>query len=241
MENMTAVVDNQKLQEKANEYAQKGAEEVIREFYTGYNSPYKKAIEENLANRGFDTSFELPDVVASINESLSKEIDKIANTAVAKTFVPLVTKFLTRAEKEVNFSEVLQKFIKDTGFEYSDSDPDDYTVEFTREEENFIRLTISDGKDDYEIGLSNFDKYKKDKPVKKGWTIYTLPFRYKSETSQTMKISLDGATLEMPFKKGVLENEFVSYVARLVMAETKIYFDTRYFDEDMFPSNHCHC
>lgn len=244
MENITAVVDNKVLQEKANEYAQKGAEQVIKDFYTGYSSPYKKAIEENLKNRGFDSNFELPDVVKTINEGITKEIDKIANTAIANSFIPLVTKFLTRAEKEMDFSEVLKEFIECTGFKYDDDTYwEDYSVEIKKDEDKFKRIIISDGNNDYEIGLSNFDNYLEEekRPEKKRWTIYSLPYRY-SDSSRTMTLSIkEGAKLEIPFTKGVLENKFVSFIARLVMAETGIYFDTDCFDEDMFPKNHCHC
>lgn len=247
MENIVPVIDTELLQQKANEYAQKGAESVLNDFYNGCSSPYKKALEENLKQRGFDTSFELPDVVASINDSLQKEIDAIANTAVAKTFVPLVTKFLTRAEKEIDFSDLLKKFIECSDFDHDENDWDDYSLEVVKEDGYFLRIVLNDGKDDYEIGLSNFDRYHRDEndeePKKKRWTIYSLPFTYSSQRERTMKISLDGgATLEMPFTKGVLENKFCSYIATLVMAETRIFFDVKDFDEDMFPEReHCHC
>ena len=42
------VIDISVLQEKANEFAMKGAIETLKEFYSGYNSPYRKAIEEDL-------------------------------------------------------------------------------------------------------------------------------------------------------------------------------------------------
>ena len=45
MENVIPVLDNNFIQEKANEFALKGAVECIKNYYTGYDSPYKKAIE----------------------------------------------------------------------------------------------------------------------------------------------------------------------------------------------------
>jgi hypothetical protein len=62
------------------------------------------------------------------------------------------------------------------------------------------------------------------------------------QSNQTMKISLDdGATLELPFTKGILEDRFTSYIARLVIGNNNIIFDVTEFDEDMFPRDHCHC
>jgi hypothetical protein len=42
------VLNTEVLQEKATEFAMKGAIESIKEFYSGYNSPFRKQIEEQL-------------------------------------------------------------------------------------------------------------------------------------------------------------------------------------------------
>ena len=55
MDQITPVIDTKVLQEKANEYAQKGAEETIKDFYSGYSSPYRAAIREQLENKGIDS------------------------------------------------------------------------------------------------------------------------------------------------------------------------------------------
>jgi hypothetical protein len=66
--------------------------------------------------------------------------------------------------------------------------------------------------------------------------------RYSSITKK-MKISLDGgATLELPFTPGILEDNFLSYIAKLIIANSRITFDVKDFNEDMFPENEeCHC
>lgn len=243
MKDILPQIDNEQLQNKANEYAQKGAEDTIREFYTGYNSPFKEAIKKDLENKGFKWPIELPDVIANINEALTKQIDVIANEAIAKSFVPMVTKFLTRAEPEMKFSKILHEFIECTNFEYNDASIEDYTVEIEKEERGFIRLTITDGADVYELGLSDAHKYsndpeKRDNPM---YTIYSLPFTYRPQIERSMVLSVDDKVkLEIPFTKGILENKFAAFTARLVMAETKIDMDVRDFDEEMFPQR-CHC
>ena len=50
-----------------------------------------------------------------------------------------------------------------------------------------------------------------------------------------------GVTLEMPFTAKVLEDSFVSYIAKLIIAKTQITFDVSDFNEDMFPEDECHC
>src|SRR5690606_11147379 len=95
-ETITPVLDLDFLQKKANEHAMKGAEEAIKEFYSSWNSPYRKAIEQNLINKGVDNNFDIPDIIAVLNQKISNEIDLIANTAISKTFIPFVKEFLIR-------------------------------------------------------------------------------------------------------------------------------------------------
>lgn len=250
MENtILPVINTELLQQKANEYAQKGAEECLKEFYTGYKSPYKEAIEENLKNKGLDNSFNIPDIIGVLNDKFSQEIDQIANSAIAKSFIPLVKEFLIRENAEIKFSAILKKFIEETNFEYNDQDADDYTVEKVEEHDRssslrntFFNYQISNGKTGYELRF-----YKKNE---NHIEIMSLPYmmdernKYSRsyQSNQTMKISLDGgATLELPFTKGILEDRFISYIARLVIGNNNIIFDVTEFDEDMFPKDHCHC
>lgn len=240
------VIDTDVLQQKANEYAMKGAEEALKEFYTSYNSPYKKAIEENLKNKGLDHSFNIPDIVGVLNEKFSQEIDLIANTAVAKSFVPMVKEFLIREDAEIKFSDILKKFIEVSDFDRDEMDVNDYTVEKIEEDSksyssSFFQYQISNRKTGYELRF-----YKNSEST----TIMTLPYRQEGsgrfnrgyEVKQTMKVSLDGgATLEMPFTKGILEDRFISFIARLVIGNNQIIFDVQDFDEDMFPQDECHC
>ncbi len=246
--NIIPVLNLELLQQKANEAAMKGAQNAIEEFYNSYNSPYKKAIEANLTNKGVDGNFDIPDIIGVLNDKFSQEIDKIANTAISKSFIPLVKNFLIREDSEIKFSDILKTFIKDSGFD-SDDDlySDDYTVEKVEDDSksyksSFVQYQVSNGKIGYELRF-----YKKDEKLT---TLIALPYMlddngkyYRSyESKQTMKISLDGgATLEMPFTKGILENPFVSFIARLVIGNNNIIFDVEDFDEDMFPRDECHC
>lgn len=246
------ILDLETLQKKANEYAMKGAEEAMKEFYSSWNSPYRKAIEEHLQNKGIGVNFEIPDIVASINEKLSAEVDIIANTAISKTFIPLIKDFLTRESPEINLSDVLKQFIQSTDYEYNDQDQDDYRVELydSYPDSNVLRgrffsLEITNGENGYKLSLHVDEK------DKKFCTITALPsyeyesrkFSHTDNSNKKMKLSLEGgATLEMPFVTGVLQDSFTRYCARLIMGNTKILMDCDSFEEDMFPSrDNCHC
>jgi hypothetical protein len=98
MENqIIPVIDFNVLQQKANEAAMNGAIKTIEEFYTKWDSPYRKMVQEALNKTTIGEGIgglELPDVVSLINNSLSKEIDHIANTALAKTWLPPCSRVL---------------------------------------------------------------------------------------------------------------------------------------------------
>lgn len=245
---LTPVLNTELLQEKTNEAALKGAIDAIYNFYNGYDSPYKKAITENLTNKGVDNNFDIPDIIAVVNEKISNEIDIIANTAISKTFIPLVKDFLTREDSNIKFTDILKKFIEYTRFDHDDHDIDDYSVEKIEKDgrseslnNTFPVYQISNGKHGFELHF-----YKdKDKT-----TLMSLPYTLSNnqkyyreyEIKETMKISLDGGvSLELPFKIGILENEFIRYCARLVIGNSVIQFDETEFSSDLFPERECHC
>ena len=237
------VLDTAILKEKANEFAMKGAIETIKEYYSGYNSPYRKAIEEELKNKAIGYNLDLPDIIGMLNDSLTKEIDVIANTAVAKSFIPLVNRLLTRELPEIKMSDFLKKFVECSDFEINEHDKDDYEVSELKNDGSFIYLEIRNGQKTYEV---HFYRKTEDKVT---WNeLYTLPTvkennptsRYPVNASRTMKVSIDGVTLEMPFTTDVLSDRFTAYIARLIIAKTKITFDSMDFTDDMFPES-CHC
>ena len=225
------VLDNEKLQVAANEYAMKGATETIKEFYSGYSSPYRKAIEEELKKYEIGSQIKLPNIIALINDSLSKEIDAIANTAVAKTFIPIVSRFLTSEKKEVNFSEILEEFIEAGELKYNG----DCEVEVVENSNHgWLDIKIMSDKNNYNLTLHE-DWESKKLPVKK-YQVLSLPYTDRN-ASQKMTVTIDGNKLEMPFTKDVLKDNFVSYIARLVIAGSLITMDCRDFEDSMF-KNH---
>lgn len=246
MENIIPVIDTEKLQQKANEYAQQGAEKMLQDFYTGYDSPYVKALKDNLEGRGFNANFELPDVIAEINTQLSTEIDKIANTAISKTYLPLVTHFLTRAKPKMNLSDILKEVIEMSDFNHNEHDYDDYEISLEDSypsssvlNGSFFDMIVSFPENEYTVHLSRTDK----SLDKKEYKLLGLPRNNnRNSHGQMMKLSLDaGATLEIPFNKDILHEPFISFTARLLMAETKITMDVDGFHEDMFPERECYC
>jgi len=225
------------LQQKANEYAMAGATKTIEDFYAGYNSPFRKAVEDELKKVSIDThKIALPDIIGILNEQLTKKIDEIANEAIAKSFVPLVNRFLTGLNKELLFSDVLKEFIEVTK---EDSD-DHYEVSVEPNyRHNWLNVNISKGEMNYEFTLHQTFASERSGPPK--YHLLSLP--YNSEKHKpTMKLSIDGVKLEMPFTSGILEDRFISYLAKTIISQCEITMDCKDFDEEWFhDEDGCHC
>ena len=150
MKDLIPTIDPEVLQEKVNQAAMKGALSTIEEFYSGYNSPFKKAIKEDLESKEIRHTFELPDIIATINDSLTTEIDRIANIAISKSFVPLVKRFLTRTDDEIKFSDILKQFIES----FPNSDRDYFDVSIKRHEKySWLSITVSSEDKRYDYGF----------------------------------------------------------------------------------------
>lgn len=237
MDNITATVDTDLLKQKANEFATKGALKAIEDFYTGYDSPYKKAIMKTLSGNSMDNlSLDLPDIVSLINEHLTIEIDAIANTAVAKTFIPLVAQFLTRQEKIANFSDILKGFIESSS--QSDTYTEDFNVSVEKDYKySWLNIEVSDLKRTYSFTLHEDYQSKQNKELK--YKLLSLPHTDKNERTM-MKLHVDNATLELPFTRDILKDSFVAHLAGYIISDTIITMDTESFEDDMFPER-CHC
>ena len=234
------VIDSKILQEKANEFGMNGAISVLKDFYEGYSSPYKKAIEEGMKNKAVTNGIEIPDILGILNDSISKEVDEIANTAVSKTFIPYLKTFLTRAPAEVKLSEILEKFI-----EHSDSkDPNDFSMELKKKESPYNWLELELQFEDEEIKLTLHEDYKSKNEEIKKYSLLSLPYSLgRNDYKRTMTLTVEGGVkLEMPFTTDVLKNEFLSYVAGLVIAKSSITIDVEDFQDQMFYNDdRCHC
>lgn len=235
------VLDIEALQKAATEYAMKGAMKSIEEYYCGYSSPFKEAITNDLKTKSIGSGIELPDLIALINESLSKEIDIIANTAISQTFIPLVKRTLTRRDAEVDFSDILREFVKSVDAE----DIDDCEVEIDENSSyGWLRIKITHKENSYSITLHQ--DYDSKKAAVKKYQVLSLPREADSSSysfsspKNTMKLTVEGASLELPFIRDILHDKFNSFVAGLILAKSKITMDADSFDEDMFPEK-CHC
>lgn len=238
METILPVLDNKVLQEKANEFAMQGAISTIKEFYTGYNSPYVKGVREALDKTVLPGSFELPDIIALINQTLSAEITALSHEVIAKTYLPLVRTMLTRTEAEIPFSQLLKEFIELLDL----TSEEDCGIDMQLDERYGwynVKLWHSDDrhkKSNYDLTLHEQWETKKKPDKEKRYSIISLP----REGAGTFDFITDNGKVTLPFTPDVLRDRFTSYCASLLICKTAIYIDTEEFSEDMFPER-CHC
>lgn len=230
------VLDMKVLQEKANEYAMKGAIKSIEEYYSGWDSPFRKKIDEELKKQTIGWSLDLPDILALLNESLKNEMSIIANNSIAQTYIPMVQKLLTRVDKEVNFSQILKEFVDCVEPEHMDDC--DVTIN-----ENtgygWLDVSIEHEKRSYQLTLHKYKDVKKGEQQK--YHILRLPYNsFNDSRKDKMTFEMHGGKLDMPFERDVLSDNFLSYIASLIICDSHITMDTKYFDDGMFPER-CHC
>ena len=215
----------------AEKYAMEGAEKAIKEYYTGYNSPYMKAMKEHLERIAPEPRFNLPDITAVINKALSDRIMDLCNEVMTHTYAKLFNRMLTPNEdNKVSTQDLFQQFgdyIKDR----EDNDFDESELEFEAKTSKYaysdnIRYLEFRYKGEAEFSLTVWDA-EKDEDGRQLYTLSGLPGHTKYDRldnrSRMAKITLeDGKTAEIPIIDDVLSNDFLAYLANLLICKTKI-------------------
>lgn len=225
-------LDEQKLKDAAEKAAMNGALAEIKEYYEGYNSPYRKKIKEALDKQDFSFPVTLPDVLAQINEALTAEVNRIAANAISNTFMPMVQKALTRTEPIIKFSEILREFIS-----YHQGKFDDYDIYIEENRHGWLDVKLHFEEETTKLTLHK-DSYSKEEQQ---YRILSLPRTdEKGAYDDSLTVYRDGS-FKVPFTKDVLSNDFVLFCSRVMLSESKIVMDIQDFDEDMFEKDECNC
>ena len=228
-------LDEQKLQEMAQQYAMQGAEKAIKDFYTGYDSPFMNAIQRELKEK-METNlfFELSQMTAAINKAMNDKVSEMANTVVANTFLPMLNRMFSQEKKTVVTTQDLYEHFGDALKEelYDEFDPELMELEVKNHDgiiSDFQDLRFRyDCDTKFELSLMSNDDPKTDEHGNTLYKITSLPScsQYYSDHNpreRQMRIRLkEGATLEMPFTPDVLRDEFMRYVAGLLLCNTLV-------------------
>lgn len=230
-------LDEKKLQELAEKYAMEGAEKAIKEFYTGYHSEYMKQVEKVCHDRMPSIYFDPVDITAEINKAIKQRITAIANEAVAKTYIPLIERILTRTPNNLMTSGLLYQEYGDYVKDREDDDFDANCLEIKIETDAYFTKLILGyaGNDEFCLYLSEAGYDQDGKKIL--YMMHSLPTHrnYKKDGSRMMTLHLGGGRrLEMPFEPDALNNSFVRRCAQAVIYQTKIAIDRyhEYHDEE---------
>ena len=232
-------IDIKLIQEKANEAAEKAYLSAIEDYYTSYQSPYKKMIKSELEKQKMSYAMELPDVMAKINEALSNEIDIIANNAIANSYIPMVTNSLIGLEKEITLSWFLKETINELDPE--EDVFDEFSFSFNEHPDyGWLECCLVTPNSNYKFNLHNVTIKKGDKQKYK---LLSFPrHRSKEGYNSKMVIYKEGVKIEMPFAPGILQDKVLNLFFKMMFSDSTITMDCDGFSEDMFPDkDYCHC
>jgi hypothetical protein len=242
------ILNLDKIQDKVNESAKKAADSVIEEFYTSYNSPYKKALKEHLEQQKGNIHFELPSILEIINKAIQEEINLLANKAIATTYLPMVSDILISTKKEINFSEILKAYVEMINEKEDDVEIDDFFVEVKQDKEfDWLNIVINYSSSE-EFTFTLHRKRHKDKEHENN-PLYNLlsPYHdkgvYKSTTGikKEMEISKDNFSVKIPYENFHYYDNFRKLLVKLLINKTDIKIDSQDFDEDWIERDECRC
>jgi hypothetical protein len=240
MENLKQPTINvEEIQEAANKAAKKAYLSEIENYYTSYNSPYKKMISEELKKQKFGYPIEMPDILNQLNEAIISEVDQIANEAIALSFIPMLTEAFVRIDKNIKMSDVLKMIIEEIN-----PDSEDYeSFAFGYEKDSnhgWLNCHLATPVNYYEFTLHTVSESEKTDKVK--YQLLSFPHNtYKSGYNNNMIIHKDDVKIEMPFSPGVLKDKVLFVFFKTMLSKCKIDVDCSDFDEDMFPERECYC
>lgn len=233
LQSLTPAIDMAKIMEAANEYAMQGAKAALKDYYTGYNSPYIKAIREHLENEVPSFNLDLTGIMASLNEALVTIIDQVVNEAVAKSYIPLVRQLLTRSQQQVKVSDIVSKFI-DTYQYLTEWDRDNYMAILHKDENyGWYKLLLSSEEDAVKFNITLHQISVEDKR----YCVLDIPCDEElGDRAGRIKYTFtcdDGreVKMDMPYGYGILKNDFIRYIANLVTFQVPVVIDSFDLDE----------
>lgn len=227
--------DNKKILEVAKAAAEKAYLKEIEDYYTSWDSPFRKKIKTELDKIEFHWSLDLPNFLNKINEALKSEIDKIANNAIANTYIPLLSEATVGLDKNMNFSELLKLIIKE--LEPDTDEFDSYYVSVNKNDRHgWLNCDLTTDQNTYSFTLhtvlNNKNKYQ------------LLSFPYSSNTDFTnkkMALIKDDVKIEMPYYSNISSDKVLMIFFKMMLSNTHITMDCDGFNEEMLPRETCHC
>lgn len=151
-------VDQELLNEKAKEFATKALLNEVEEYYTGYNSPFRNAVKEQLKKQEISCHVELPDILKVLNDAVDKEHSSIVEKFINLSFIDDLRSSLQLQPKTLQFSEFLRGVMNADHNEYH-YDVEKYDLDI-EESDSTKKFKITYQKEQIEVTVQTFDKGK---------------------------------------------------------------------------------
>lgn len=107
------VLDMNVIQKAAQDAAMKAALEEVKDYYLGYNSPYRKQLKEYMAKNAPSTRLELPEFSELLSKSLTAEIENFVNKKCVESFAQELRKGFTHLKEESDGTILLTNLAED--------------------------------------------------------------------------------------------------------------------------------
>lgn len=107
------VLDMNVIQKAAQDAAMKAALEEVKDYYLGYNSPYRKQLKEYMAKNAPSTRLELPEFSELLSKSLTAEIENFVNKKCVESFAQELRKGFTHLKEEGDGTILLTNLAED--------------------------------------------------------------------------------------------------------------------------------
>lgn len=225
------VLDMNVIQKAAQDAAMKAALEEVKDYYLGYNSPYKKQLKEYMAKNAPSTRLELPEFSELLSKSLTAEIENFVNKKCVESFAQALRKGFTHLKEEgdgtillTNLAEDMMKKVdledvdSNNSFELEVSDKDFYGWK------NVHISICEDGEEtEYNFTLAKIgsdDTY----------SILGLPIKDSDEEYHfdTINVQNRKCTISFPMFSGVSNDHILLVLARCIMFDARIRIDSNY-------------
>lgn len=231
------------IQKVANEAATKAVIEEVNNFYTGYNSPYRKQVKEWLAQNAPSLMLELPEFGELVQQSLKAEIDKIVKTISIENYARAIREDLSHQnlneDGTLNITELCEAACDYAELDDHYDDGDD-SVDMEITDDNTYgrkkRVTIKIVRDGDEKEF-NFSLYPHDNKQEEQWQIIGMPYATREDGLYYDKVRVhtpDKLTIELPGYCGVSDNKLLMAIARCVMFRTPIRINKSWFSRSRY-------
>jgi hypothetical protein len=242
---ITANLNQEKLQEVANQSAQNAIEAEIKDHYNSYNSAFRKQIKEQLG--GISQTINLVKVLDIIKEGINAEFEKQTQIVSVNAMAEIIKgtiEAITKCPAEITFSEFLEQLKK--AVKKIDDESYELIIEMSEHKEfGWLNTRLSCDGSNYEFTIHK-DYISKSEEGKKPQTYTILSLPHEKGRNIVKYCLSSGNYIEFPLNRTIGDNPILMLVASMVLQGTKITMDkgldiNHYDLEIPKEEDECHC